>query len=281
MVKETGMYFDYGAPATRIVDMFPKVGTVGLFTQGEGLAKESYIYPEPNPDLGAGVAMTTLTKNIIYIAVDWRHMGDPESILRSVMDYYDKNGGTDIPIELSNFDAKSTTNRVDITWATESELNSDRFEVERAKVSEGIKADFSKIAEKSAAGKSSVRIEYGPVVDRNVEYGDVYIYRLKMMDKDGRYEYSDERMVEVGGEGLWISEARPNPVQGVAKFDIRTNNKNVELSVYDVNGRNMEVKYEISNGVMEMDMSGVNSGVYTIVLKSGDLMLTRQLRVVK
>jgi len=283
-IKETGAYYDYGAvaPLTRVYDMFPKVGKVTLFTQGEGIAKESHVYPETSPaNLISGVAMTTLTKNVIYMGVDWRHFGNPEAILRSVMDYYDKNGGTEVPIELADFNAKASTNRVEVSWVTESELNSDRFEVEKAKVTGDFRESFSKIAEKPAAGRSSVRLEYGPVVDRDVEFGGVYIYRLKMLDKDGKYEYSNEKMVEVGGEGLWLGEAIPNPVQGMARFELLTGGREIELLVYDVNGRVVEVKYEVNNGTLNLDMSGVQSGTYTIVLKSGDLMLTRQLRVVR
>jgi hypothetical protein len=261
--------------------MYPKVGNVSLFTEGEGVARESYIYTEPNPDLIAGVAMTTLTKNIIYLGVDWRHMSVTDTVLRAVMDYYDRNGGTKIPIELSEFKAKAMTNRVEVSWATESELNSEKFELERSKMTGGDKGEYSKIAERTAAGKSSVRLEYGPVIDKDVTYGDIIVYRLKMIDKDGRYEYSEERMVEVGGEGLWLGEPVPNPVQGTARFEMLTGGKDVEVIVYDVNGRKVEVKYELGNGKMEMDMSGVVNGTYTIVLKSGDLMTTRQIRVVR
>jgi parallel beta-helix repeat protein len=282
LVKETGAYFDYPTSANRVYDMFPKVGFVSLFTKGEGIAKESHVYPGTTPaNLNTGVAMTTLTKNVIYIGIDWRHFGDPEAILRSVMDYYDKNGGTEIPIELADFNAKARTNRVEISWVTESELNSEKFEVEKAVVKEGVKESFAKIAEKAAAGKSSIKLEYGPVVDREVVKGGQYIYRLKMIDKDGRYAYSNERMVEIGGEGLWLGEATPNPVEGIAKFEIATGDKAIEMYVYDVNGREMGLKHEIKDGLLEIDMSGVISGVYTVVLKSGDMMITRQVRVVR
>jgi hypothetical protein len=53
------------------------------------------------------------------------------------------------------------------------------------------------------------------------------------------------------------------------------------MYVYDVNGREMGLKHEIKDGLLEIDMSGVMSGVYTVVLKSGDMMITRQVRVVR
>ena len=253
--------------------------------EGEGVAKETYKY-EPDGELSDpdevtnGVVMTTLRKNVIYISTDWRHMGDVEAVLRQILDYYDKNGGTDIPIELAEFEATAVSNRVDLRWVTASELNSERFDVERAELSKAGKGSFYKIAEEAAAGLSSVSREYS-IADRNVEYGKVYIYRLKMVDKDGRYAYSDERMVEIGGEGLWLSEARPNPVRDVARFDISTGGRQIELYLYDMNGRKIVPGFEINDGVMELDISGVGSGVYTLILSAGEVMMTRQLQVVK
>jgi hypothetical protein len=281
----TSSGFDYDG--TVVYDAYPEVGKNTMFDRGEGLAKYSFMYDKTDPDIadadevGAGIATTTLQKNMVYIPVDWRHMADAEAVLRSIMDYYEKNGGTEIPIELANFNAKAVANRVEVSWTTASELNSDRFEVEKAEINGAVKGSFSKIAEKAGAGKSSVDREYGPVIDRNVDFGKTYIYRLKMVDLDGQYAYSDERMVEIGGEGLWLSEAVPNPVKDMARFDISTDGREVELSLYDNNGRKLTSKYEINNGVLSLDMSGVQSGAYTLVVHAGEITMNRQISVTK
>jgi len=277
-IENTGIDYTYGG--TTVVDQYPQVGVIDIYTRGEGLAKATYKYAKDEPNVN-GVAMTTLTKNIVYIGTDWRHFADAESVLRQLLDWYDDNGGTEVPIELTNFEVKPVTNRVDIRWTTASELNSDRFEVERAGVVSGVKGSFRKIAERQAAGKSEQAIEYGPVTDREVKYGERYIYRLKLIDRDGRYEYSDEKMVEIGGEGMWLGEARPNPVRETASFDISIVEGTVDVYLYDMSGRKFEVRYNIEEGKLELNLSNISSGTYTLVVSSGDVMMTRQFSVVK
>jgi len=265
-------------------DKPPYVGSITMYTEGEGLARASFIYPEAttNPDKQkSGMAITNLTRNVIYIGVDWRHFDNPENVLRAILDFYDKNGGTEVPIELISFDAKSIGNKVSLRWTTASEFNSMRFEVERAEVKGGIKGVFHKIAEKEAAGQSSIEREYGPIYDENVRNGGVYVYRLKLVDIDGSYGYSDERLVEVGGNSLWLGEAVPNPSSDKVSFEITTADREVSIMIYDMNGKRVEAEYEIHNGKLEIDLSGYSTGTYTMLLRAGEVTMARQFRVVK
>jgi len=166
-------------------DEDPETGLVRVSTTGEGLAMGTAYYTDhsgaPSDSL-SGVATTTLNRNVVYMGVDWRHWRTGEYIVRASIDYIEKNGGTIIPVELTDFDARAIGRRVELNWRTASEYNSDKFEIERAVKSEAGVGIFAKIGEEKAAGTSAEPRVYGPVVDRNVEMGGTYAYRLKMLD---------------------------------------------------------------------------------------------------
>ena len=215
------------------------------------------------------------------LGVDWRHFENAERVFRFVIDFIKRNGGKIIPVELVEFDAKAICKCVDINWTTASELGSEGFEVEKAEMNEAGRSDFVKIAELESAGTSSEMLEYGPVHDYAVEYGNVYVYRLKMIDIDGNWKYSDEKVVTVGSGALWLSEAQPNPGVDKVIFDIQGAIGNADITLYDVSGNEVSTLINTVNNTVEVDVRNLSGGAYTLVFKSGDVVLTRQLRVVK
>jgi len=284
LINRTGESFDYSG--TVVTDANPYPGTVNMFTKGDGLANTSFMYPEasasPNKQ-SSGMSITTLKKNFVYVGLDWRHFGDVEGVLRALLDYYNKNGGDVIPVELDNFNAVSNGTRVEVTWSTASEFNTAKFEIEKAEIKDDVKGSFFKISELPAAGTSNIEKEYGPVVDKNVSIGNSYVYRLKMIDLDGKFEYSNEKIVEFVKGSFWLGDAQPNPaISSIVKFKISKTEGVPEVILYDVNGRRIDVNPIFTNeGFMEINLSMIQSGNYTIAVKSGDVLITRQFQVVK
>jgi len=261
-------------------DPEPYCGLMTLYSEGAGNAFVAYDYlnhdaSETNSMMG--VATTTLDRNVMYLGVDWRHFTDVYRVLRGGFDFVEKNDGYVIPVELANFDARYVGNKVSINWATASELNTDRFEVEKA-----VKGnDFAKIAEVTAKGNSQEQVNYGPVYDRDVTVGNVYVYRLKVVDFNGEFSYSDEREVEIGGD-FWLSEAKPNPANDVVRFDLNgVESSNVTLTIIDVDGKVITPIYTISGGALEVNLTSIASGTYTMLVKVGTETMTRQFKVVR
>ena len=270
-------------------DTPPYCGLLSIWPEGAGLAKTAYKWDNhsANPDVeGMGVATTTLTKNIVHLAVDWRHWSNMERLLRALLDYIENNGGTVVPVELTAFDAQARGKQVDISWSTASELGSSRFEIEKAQTNESGVSEFVKIGEMDAAGTSDSKIEYGPVTDYEVEWGMSYIYRLRIVDLDGKSSLSDEKTVTIGTTGaVELSEAKPNPAKESAKFTLNLGNEsNVSIQLFDASGKLMQT---IATGTMSgtneitVPTSSLTSGSYTLVFKSGDVYMTRKVNVVK
>ena len=275
-------------------DAAPMPGLMNIVEVGDGISKMAirYDYAQNNewPDAAriGGVGTTTLNNNVLYVAIDWRHFGDIETLLRGTFDFAEGNGGIVVPVELMNFEAQAIGKRVELNWRTASEQGSSRFEVERAEVNANGVSSFVKIDEVAAAGNSSIISNYGPIVDNNVNYGNTYSYRLKMVDADGKFDYSDVKTVTLGGlDGkAWLGTVKPNPVNANSVLEYGLGEgMNIEINLYDANGK---VVRNLTNGfqtagtyTISLNGSNLSSGTYTIVMNVGETVLTQSITVVK
>ncbi len=268
----------------------PYCGLVSIYPQGEGLATPAFYYENHDgapSDSIVGVTTTTLNRNVCYYGVDWRHWGNLDMIVRGTIDYIEKNGGTIIPVELVGFDAVARGKQVDISWKTASEYNSDKFIVEKANKNESGTSAFVQVAEEKAQGSSVIETVYGPVVDRDVQFGNTYVYRLKIVDISGEYSYSDEREVTIGGDNLsWISSPVPNPASSDTKVEYSISESGqVEIALYDMAGKLIKTLINEYNAAgiysLTVNAEDLMSGQYAIVLKTNGNQFITRLNVVK
>lgn len=121
-------------------------------------------------------------------------------------------GSHSLPMTLINFDAKPNDKRqVELIWSTASEANVSHFELERSSNA----ADFTKIAQKAAAGNSNSTNNYFDL-DPNPLMGISY-YRLKSVDINGSFQYSNIVRVYIETpKGILF----PNPVSSVVNIEI-------------------------------------------------------------
>ncbi len=275
-------------------DADPQPALMNMNQNIDGIAKLGFYYTNVlagNPAVTETEKIHTIgtvspTANRILLGSDWRHFVDIEKVLRSLFDFAEANGGTIIPVELVNFDAKVVNDRVVLNWATASELNSDRFEIERTTANNGFDGLFERIESVEAAGKSGNVIDYN-AIDENVTFGNTYAYRLKMVDRDGKFEYSQTEYVTLeGANSLAIKEVTPNPVAVDANVEISLfESANVEMYLVDMSGKVVTNVYSgnLSAGThsIKLDVANIASGNYTLVLNSNSIVRTTVVKVVK
>lgn len=168
---------------------------------------------------------------------------------------------TPLPVELTQFDAKLNDKRtVDLTWTTESEMNSDYFVVQRSLDTE----NWEDIASVDAAGNSNSTLHYADV-DYSPFIGINY-YRLKQFDFDGAFQYSETRAVD-----LTASDAIsvfPNPTAD--EFFLQGKDISVkEIHVFNSIGQEIQVnRIKLSDDILQLDGSGLSNGIYTIQVQA-------------
>ena len=96
-----------------------------------------------------------------------------------------------LPVELTSFTAQAENQKVILKWTTATELNNNGFEIQR-KVAE---SDFATIGFVRGEGTTTNQREYS-YIDKDLVDGK-YFYRLKQVDYNGSYEYSNVIEVDV------------------------------------------------------------------------------------
>jgi len=172
-----------------------------------------------------------------------------------------------LPVELADFAAAPKGSQNHITWSTESELNSQYHIVERS--ADGI-ANWTEIGRKQAAGTTQDRKNYSLEDGRPLPMS---YYRLKLLDFDGKYEYSKVVSVERKLEAFGVVSVYPIPAENKATLKLNVpESSNLTISVADANGRVLQITdMEIGKGQneVEVDLTGLASGTYFVKIDNG------------
>jgi hypothetical protein len=197
----------------------------------------------------------------------------------------DTGQGGILPVELGSFSAKVNGTSVNLLWKTITELNSNAFEIQRKPVNPGKLTEWATIGSIKSAGSSSSPKNYF-YEDKQLQTGK-YDYRLKMIDNDGTFEYSNilEIVISVPKE-FYLSQNYPNPFNPTTKiiYSLPTDGV-VTLIVYDIMGKEVVtlINENKKAGCYEtiLDGTGLSSGVYFYKLIAGYVNLTKKMIVIK
>ena len=165
-----------------------------------------------------------------------------------------------LPASGIHLNAALNGNDVSLSWKTETELNSDHFEIERS--SDGI--NFAWIGNKQAAGNSVSTINY-VYADPNMA-APVYYYRLKLVDIDGKTSYSNVAVVRKPN-GIKGMRVFPNPASDQVNLEFSNAKGNYEISVYNQGGQLvMGTNATIASTVQYLNMpkGSLSKGSYII-----------------
>ena len=168
---------------------------------------------------------------------------------------------TVLPVELTDFQANALATHVDLQWATASELNNDHFLIERSPDGTA----FSSIGSVAGAGTSIQQTDYAHA-DESPLHGMNY-YRLKQVDINGAFTYSNTVAVAFGGlfpTGL----PYPNPANDAVTIDLySTFTGMARLRALDATGRVVaEQVHELGIGPasLSLPMPGADAGAYSL-----------------
>lgn len=168
-----------------------------------------------------------------------------------------------LPVTLLSFKGEENDGQHILHWKTSNEQNTSHFVIEHSSDAKL----FKELGMTNAAGNSHEEKNYGftyktPMLGKS-------FYRLKMVDIDGKFTYSNVVLLNVI-DNLTSISLYPNPTANILNVEIH-NQKNpsqINMRISDLTGKtvwisdktNLENKYQI-------DISSFASGMYFLIVE--------------
>lgn len=169
------------------------------------------------------------------------------------------NAPSVLPIKLSSFTATAVKRVVALNWATASENNNSYFSIERS----GNNSGFAYIGKVYSNGNSS-QLKYYSFTDLQPLQEDNF-YRLKQVDLDGRFTYSNTVRVSFSTSPYIV--AYPNPTKNTVKISGLGNA--AYISVINAGGKILIQSTSAGNDYA-LNIRSLAPGIYFIRVKQGE-----------
>ncbi|MEY2925086.1 MAG: hypothetical protein RLZZ337_1634, partial [Bacteroidota bacterium] len=157
-------------------------------------------------------------------------------------------------------------NKTELFWETASEINNEKFEIERSLNS----FDFEKIGEIKGSGNSNENVRYS-FDDLNIQgLPEKVYYRLKQIDFDGKHQFSN----------IVLVKKMYNPYEDISvKYNSSTQIVRVSLNnpefasygigIYDLNGEQV-IQANTEATYLDISTSDLAKGMYIVRVESAE-----------
>lgn len=177
------------------------------------------------------------------------------------------------PISLLKFEAEKLAEKVKISWTTATEMNNDKFIIERS--ADG--KEFAAVAELKGAGNSK-EINAYELIDENPLKGTSY-YRLTQVDFDGRSESFAPVAVKMNAKNLELHAWTAN--EGTINLNVYSpSSTNTEIIIRDLSGRTIvSEKVTLVEGYQQLNIDAniLSSGIHFIQLMNAEGVVMKKL----
>lgn len=183
-----------------------------------------------------------------------------------------------LPVKWLNLNAnRISLDEIAISWTTSSEVSNAYFEVERT--TDGV--NFISLNKISGQGTTQKITEYS-WLDQTAPQGIVY-YRLKQVDFNGDFEYSNIMLVlplaEIGGD--IVVTAFPNPVTEELNIDFSAEApQQMDITFVDLLGNEVKkIVIEKGRQSAKLDVRGLKKGYYFLIIRTSDIQKSQRVLV--
>jgi hypothetical protein len=188
--------------------------------------------------------------------------------------------GDIIPVELLAFEGNVEANYVKLQWKTATEKNNYGFNIECS----SDKTNWNEIGFVKGNITSTTPHTFS-FIDSSLQTGTVY-YRLKQIDLNGTYTYSNEIKIELSPLIFSLEQNYPNPFNPVTTISYSIPAQaNVKLDVYNILGQKVVTlvnEFKLSGRYsIEFNAESFASGIYIYQLTSGNYTLTKKMLLLK
>jgi len=197
-----------------------------------------------------------------------------------------------LPVELTSFSALQEGSSIVLQWQTATEVNNYGFEILR-------RAQYDSHSEPGSPGEepwehigfvdghgNSNSPKYYSFIDNNLSRSNTFYYRLKQVDTDGDFEYSEIIEVELIPLQFTLFQNYPNPFnpETIIKFTMPKKSF-VSLKVFDILGAEVAtlINEEKPAGTFEVKFSEAKlaSGIYIYRLAASGNVQIRKMTLSK
>jgi hypothetical protein len=191
-----------------------------------------------------------------------------------------------IPVELTSFTSSTDGRIVTLNWSTATESNNRGWNIERRmKNDKNAFGEWLTVGFVAGAGDNTELASY-TYKDKSIPAG-IYQYRLKQIDYNGAFSYSDIVEADVTGPVEFaLFQNYPNPFnpETVIRFEAPASSF-VNLSVYNTIGEKVAtiVNEQVEKGVhlWRFDGSNLSSGIYIYRLTTGDKVFIKKMMLIR
>jgi len=187
-----------------------------------------------------------------------------------------------LPVKFIDFTAtQANVHDVQLTWKTTNEFNSDHFVIEKKKNN----GTFAELTVVDAQGLTQGINEYAYLDQSGM--GNENYYRIKQVDVDGTFQYTNVVMVEIDGNTNDRFVAFPSPATTEVTLKATTAQLDADynFTVSDVNGKTVYTGVMVQNGgnSFTINVSNYAAGTYYIrtVSPEGHTYMNRFIKVNK
>ena len=165
-----------------------------------------------------------------------------------------------LPLTLLGFNATLVKCESSLNWVTASEINTDRFEIERSILNSN---DWKAIGTVKSVGSGTIKNNYSFTDNTNTISKGKIFYRLKMIDKDGVYKYSPIIILNKYCTNASVN-VYPNPVKnGKLYVTVSGMKENSLATLFSASGQYI-LQAKVVNGTNFIDVSTLSGGIYIL-----------------
>ena len=190
------------------------------------------------------------------------------------------------PVELVSFTAEAKSGKVILNWQTATEVNNYGFDIERQVGSmQSTVGNWQKVGFVDGHGNSNSPKTYS-FADINPAGGSKFSYRLKQIDNDGTYEYSDIVEVEFVPTEFALYQNYPNPFNPSTKIKYSIPQESiVTIKVFDILGEEVATllneKQEAGTYDVDFDGRNLGSGIYLYKMEAETFSQIKKMLIIK
>lgn len=233
------------------------------------------------PDFTTAAGVTSATglnyPSTMFVDNANNHIWVPDTYSHRVLRY----DVTPLPVELVSFLATVVSNKVELKWITASETNNAGFAVEK-KTGDA----WKQIGYVKGHGTTTEQQSY---MFSETSSAGQYFYRLKQIDLDGSFKYSNtvDVTIKLSPGEYQLSQNYPNPFNPTTTISfVVKNTEHVTVAVHNALGQEVERLFDgIANAdeqyMLSFEAKNLSSGVYFYSLRSESMNEMKKMSLMK